>query len=46
MVLSEIYLGKVYTESIHVHAIEKACEALVESAQTLVHQLKMHKVGF
>ena len=31
------YLRKIYTESIHVHAVEETCKAFIESAQTLMH---------
>ena len=40
----ETHLGEINTESIHVHAVQKAGKALAEPRQTLVHQLQLHKV--
>jgi len=40
------YLWKVDTESIHVHTVEEAREALGEARQAFVHQLQLHEVLF
>jgi len=41
----ESHLGKVHTEGIHIQAVQEACEVLTEPSQTLMHQLKMHKIS-
>jgi hypothetical protein len=38
--------GEVDYEGIHVETVEKACEAFTKSAETLVHELKVHEVCF
>src|SRR3954465_3513798 len=42
---TDMYLGKVNTECIHVQPVEEAREALAEAGQALVHQLEVHHVG-
>lgn len=40
------HLGEIHTERIHVQPIQEASKALAEARQALVHELKMHHVGF
>lgn len=40
------YLWKVHTKCIHVQAVEKARKVFAKPCQTLMHQLKVHHVGF
>lgn len=40
------HLGKIHTKSVHIQAVQEGSEALVETLETLVHELEMHEVGF
>ena len=40
------YFRKIDNESIHVEAIQKAGKTFAESAETFVHELQVHEVGF
>lgn len=44
IVIDHAHLREIHAERIHVHAIEKAREALGESSQAFVHQLQLHEV--